>query len=421
MNGAPPSLASELIQWRRRLRQDPADGEARLAIAQIYQDLGRGEDLRALLGEGAPGPEWLLEFGRRQWEEGRRNEALAVFQAAREGWPESSEAAYREAFALMHLRRLEEARLAFRRGAAAFPGEARFPFQRGWIEALQGDLKEGLASMECRSALRTPPPELPIPLWAGGDPAGKHLLLRVDQGFGDVIMTCRFAPLLARAGAQVCLETPPELAELLATLEGPVRLVRQGDQLSGPLEQAPLMSLPHLLGTTLDTIPAAPYLSVPAASPHRGPIAQALDALPPGPRVGLAWAGNPEFPLTRDRDLDVGELNALASLEGVHWVSLQKGPAPVPGFPLLDLAPLLEDFTDTAFALSRLDLVITIDSAVAHLAGALGRPAWLMLPFLPDWRWLLDRSDSPWYPSLRLWRQAEARQWGPVVEAIGAE
>ncbi|MPY76287.1 MAG: tetratricopeptide repeat protein [Alphaproteobacteria bacterium] len=310
---------------------------------------------------------------------------------------------------------LAEARMAHESALTLDPDDPEFHWNHSITLLLDGALKDGFAEYEWRRKI----PgfgnrHITGTAWDGSKPRGRTILVYAEQGLGDTLQFCRYAPLLARAGAKVVLACPEKLAPLLSTLDGPVEIVSNLDAVSFYDCQAPLMSLPHLMGTTLKTIPVSvPYLSVPpgAASP--------LPASQKGSRIGLVWAGNPNNPNARHRSMPLEALRPLFALEGIEWISLQEGPARKQilgtGLPIADLAP---DLSATAAAMAELDLVITVDTAIAHLAGALGRPFWLLLSYAPDWRWLLDRDDSPWYPTARLFRQPTAGEWGPVVEDV---
>jgi len=208
-----------------------------------------------------------------------------------------------------------------------------------------------------------------------------------------------------------------------ATCPGVDQVIPYGEPLPPFDLQASLMSLPAILGTTLEGIPAAiPYLDVPAQVPNREPIARILAATHGLPRLGLVWAGNASNPYDPLRSIPAAALAPLAALPGVAWHSFQPGLATPPPFErIIPLGPLLSTFSDTAYALSAMDLVVTVDTAVAHLAGALGIPTFLLLPFQPDFRWLQERDDSPWYPTLRLYRQPAYGNWEPVIQQVVAD
>ena len=239
------------------------------------------------------------------------------------------------------------------------------------------------------------------------DLQGQTILLFAEQGLGDTLQFIRYAPLVKQHGATVIVRCQGPLLRLLATCAGIDRLVLAGTALPPFDVQAPLLSLPRIFRTILATIPAnIPYL----CRPRIGGLAAAIERRR-GFKVGIAWQGNPEHKRDRWRSVPLLAFAPLAGVLGVRLVSLQKGPGreQLPDLAdrlgVLDLADRLEDFADTAAVLVNLDLVITVDTAVAHLAGALGIPVWVALPLVPDWRWLLEREDSPWYPSMRLFRQ----------------
>lgn len=262
-------------------------------------------------------------------------------------------------------------------------------------------------------------PAHPQPLWDGREPlAGKTLLLQAEQGLGDTLQFCRYASVAQQQGARVVLEAQPPLVPLLRSLQGASQVVARGDPLPAFDVHCPLMSLPVAFGTTLDSVPSAvPYLEAPAerVQAWRSRLGPAK-----APRVGLAWSGSRTHRQDRERSLALERL--LAALPpGLTYVSLQKEvrdtdrPA-MQG--LQDMGAELADFADTAALCEQLDLVISVDSSVAHLAGALGRETWLLLPFNADWRWLLRRADSPWYPGMRLLRQPVAGDWDAVLDGL---
>ena len=307
---------------------------------------------------------------------------------------------------------LAEARMAHESALTIDPTDPEFHWNYSMTLLLDGALKEGFAEYEWRRKIPGfGNKQITGPAWDGTNPRGRTILVYAEQGLGDTLQFCRYAPLLARAGAKVILACPEKLTPLLSTLDGPVEIVSNLDAVSYYDWQVPIMSLPHLMGTTLRNIPATvPYLSAPpdAASP--------LPASQQGSRIGLVWGGNPHNPNARHRSISLDSLRPLFDLDGIEWISLQDGPPRKQiletGLRLRDLAPNL---SATAAAIVELDLVITVDTAIAHLAGALGRPFWLLLSYAPDWRWLTDRDDSPWYPTARLFRQPAPGNWGAVV------
>ena len=295
----------------------------------------------------------------------------------------------------------------------------------------QGRFAEGWREYEWRwrvPGFTTPARAFAQPAWDGAPLAGRTLFIHAEQGLGSAIQFVRYVPRVAEAGGRVVLECQPPLkrlfAEALGLPDGPAaHVVTKGD---APLPafdvHAPLMSLPHRLGTTLATIPAeVPYLRAPAEA-CAGWAARLANA--PSPRIGLTWAGNRNHPNDRNRSLAAAALAPITDAAGASFFSLQVGQAEgVAAFApaaVSDLAPALTDFAETAAVIASLDLVISVDTAIAHLAGALAKPCWLLLPFPAEWRWLEGRDDSPWYPTFRLFRQRVRGDWGDVVARVAA-
>ncbi|HJV22378.1 MAG TPA: glycosyltransferase family 9 protein [Holophagaceae bacterium] len=310
------------------------------------------------------------------------------------------------------------------RFAAASPGSPLVEYERGYLNLLRGDLKTGWAQFEAR--LRVPgyvPPakRFPQPRWTGGSFEGKTLLVHFEQGFGDTLMLVRYLPLVKARGGRVLLLVQPQFAYLMTTLQGPDQVVAFGHEELPPFDlQVSLFSLPAIFGTGLDSIPCdIPYLGIPRSVPNREALAALLAESEGQTRVGLAWGGNPVHPRDAQRSIPPALLDPLGAIPGVAWHSFQLGREDRPSLPgLVSLAPLLQTFSDSAYALSGMDLVITVDTALAHLAGALGIPTLLLVSHAPDFRWRLDREDSPWYPSMRIYRQPRCGEWAPVIQQL---
>lgn len=290
-----------------------------------------------------------------------------------------------------------------------------------------GRFREGWAQYEFRwlqAPLNAQRARYDRPVWSGQDLAGKTILLRCEQGAGDVFQFIRYAPLLKSMGATVWLELRSGIGALAKAFRGIDRIYRPGERVADFDFYIDLLSLPGAFGTTLESIPVdVPYLHAPEAV-----RAQWGDRLAGGTEltVGLAWAGDPNHARDRQRSIPISTIGPLASLQGTRWFSLQKGSAadalrdsPL-GRTIVDLDPNLYEYADTAAAIEAMDLVVTVDTSIAHLAGALGKPAWVLLPFAADWRWLQAREDSPWYPTMRLFRQRVADDWHEVVERVRA-
>jgi tetratricopeptide (TPR) repeat protein len=262
--------------------------------------------------------------------------------------------------------------------------------------------------------------------WSGGEIANKRILLYAEQGIGDAVQFARYAPLVAARGATVNIECHHELVALLSGIEGVSAVSARGE--SDPVYDVacPLLSLPSVFRTTIETIPAqTPYIV-----PDARRVALWRHELEPyrkSLRVGIVWAGNANHANDRRRSVPVGHFARIVSVPGVQCFTLQKtDPAETrwdahDTHRYIDWTQRLRDFADTAALISALDLVVTVDTAVAHVAGALGARVWMLVPSVPDWRWLLDRTDSPWYPSMRIFRQRAAGDWRPVIDEVNAE
>jgi Tfp pilus assembly protein PilF len=331
--------------------------------------------------------------------------------------------------ALVHYRRLElDDSIACARRALALDPSAPGPhFQLAETLLLRGEFTEGWKEYEWRyrvdDALPLPPNE--SPQWDGAALADNTLLLIADQGFGDVIQFCRYIPWVRERCLHVVVAADPVMHSLIRQVSPGVELVGRWDQCPTFAAYCPLSGLPRLHGTMLDTIPRdVPYLR---ADPARTASwrARLRDLAQPNThRIGVAWAGRSTHKNDSNRSAALSAFGPLAALDGIALVSLQKGPgrAAIATYfdhaPLLNLGAEIADFDDTMAIIEALDLVVTVDTSVAHLAGAMGKPVWILLPYAPDWRWLLGRSDSPWYPSARLFRQSRPRDWGGVAHQV---
>ncbi len=290
-------------------------------------------------------------------------------------------------------------------------------FNRAHALLATGELDEGWREYEWRFAVARYDRTFDRPLWDGEPLAGQTILVHAEQGFGDTLQFVRYVPAVAGRGGRVVLEVPGPLVRLVGTVAGASRIVAAGDPLPEFDWHCPLLSLPRVFETTLATIPgSAPYLSVP---PEMAPAWGELIATAPGLRVGIVWAG------TTIGAVDLRLLQPLWEIAGISWFSLQVGErsgdtASLDDVAIADLSPWLTDFAETAAAVCQLDLVISIDTSIAHLAGALARPTWVLLPYNSDWRWLLRREDSPWYPTARLFRQSKPGDWAGVAGEVAA-
>jgi hypothetical protein len=266
--------------------------------------------------------------------------------------------------------------------------------------------------------------DLKMPGWDGSLLSGRSLLVHAEQGFGDTLQFCRYLSHPRLAGGDVVVEVPQELVSLMRRSFDRVSVIPRGESVPRADLHVPLMSLPHIVGTTLESIPAkVPYLMADPDAIARWETR--LESFGRPVRVGVVWRGRPTQRLDRKRSLPLQELSEVFGIEGVVWYSLQMGDASEElrglqhGLEVIrDVSEGLVDFAETAAALSCLDLLVTVDTAVAHLAGALGRPVWVLLSTPPDWRWMRRRTDSPWYPSMELFRQARSGEWGGVISRV---
>lgn len=356
----------------------------------------------------------------------RLDEAVAAYHKAIGCKPDFAEAHSGLGNTLKNLGRLDDAIATHNTALGHQPEYAQGHFNLGIALLLSGDIANGWAEYEWRWR-RTEKAAAPCcfsaPQWHGEALNGQTILLHAEQGLGDTIQFCRYVALVAARGGRVLLQAPRSLLTLLSGLKGVERVIATGEPLPAFDFHCPLMSLPRIFDTNLSTIPA-PFSYIHVNDAKCRNWQQRLSPAA-GRRVGIVWAGNPQHGNDRNRSLPFAALAPLWNIPGIRWYSLQVGErrADLDAAPLgviEDLSPSLEDFAETAAALSQLDLVLTVDTSVAHLAGAIGHPAWVMLPFVPDWRWLMGRQDSPWYPSVRLFRQAQRGAWGSVIHSIAA-
>jgi tetratricopeptide (TPR) repeat protein len=341
--------------------------------------------------------------------------------------PDSTNAMVNRGNALRYLGRFDEAIASFDRALAIEPELAEAHWNKGLLLLSRGDFENGLAEYEWRWRREDEfkPRDFAQPQWQGGDLAGKTILLHAEQGFGDSIQFLRYVPLVVAKGARVVLELPDALMPLVGRIDGVITMVGRGQRLPDFDLHCPLLSLPLAFGTTLSSIPPfTPYLQPPAERMTKWRV---LIPRTGRPRVGLVWSGKPSHKNDRNRSIAFVRLSPLLARPGIDFVSLQReyresDRASLATFPnLLRLDAALSDFADTAAVIESLDLVITVDTAVAHLAGAMGKPVWILLSAVLDWRWLLEREDSPWYPTARLFRQTEIGRWDSVINRVALE
>jgi hypothetical protein len=357
---------------------------------------------------------------------GRYAEAVAANERAIAAAPDHATAWLNRGMALAQLRRFDAAIASYSEVLKREKDHADAHFNRALARLTLGDYRGGFADYEWRWR-RTGAPTLKSRgrrLWLGDFALnGKAILLHAEQGFGDSIQFARYAPLVAKAGGKVVLEAPPELKSLLARLGGVSAVVARGEAPPPFDTHCPLGSLPLALKTELPAVPApTPHLA--ADDAHLQKWSAQIGALP-GPRIAVAWAGNPAHDNDRNRSIPFAALAPLLAMPA-SFISIQRElrgeeAAQLAAQPrLTHIGGALADFEDTAAVLALCDLLISVDTAPAHLAGAMGRPVWVLVPFAPDWRWTLEGETTPWYPSARIFRQATLGDWSAVIARVAA-
>lgn len=430
-------LDEALASYDRALALKPDSAHGHYNRANVLQDLERHEEAvrhydRALAAD----PDFAEAANNRGvslMNLERPDAALVSIERALALKPVYPFAVYNRGNALRDLGRYAEALESYAQAQQLAPGYARAYWNEALCRLMIGDFAEGWRKHEWRwqtDTFTSPYRNFAQPLWLGQPLAGATLLLHAEQGFGDTVQFCRYTEAVAARGARVVLEVQPALVTLLGTLPGVAHIVAHGDPLPPFDWQCPLLSLPLALGTTLDTIPPPPMLPVDAERaafwhtiPNTTPTENLDAATSPRPRIGLAWSGNVSHVNDKRRSLPLARMASVLDPR-LQFISLQKEvrdsdmPALMAHPQIVDPREWLGDFADTTALLSTLDLVITVDTVIAHLAGALGKPVWLLLPYKADWRWLLGRDDSPWYPTLRLFRQPYPDGWDNVLAEV---
>ena len=416
------------ISFRKALAVDPDRPDVLFNLGLTLHemdDLDGAADFyrRALVL--APGlTDALCNLGNAARAQGRWEQAIGCYRQALAQSPEQAEVHMNLGVALQETGGLAEALPCYERALSIAPDDPETHRNRALALLQSGRLSEGWAENEWRWRTRAfQSLTLPsaAPLWEGEPIEGKTVLIYAEQGLGDTLHFARYAPMVAAGGANVVLHCQEALASLLGRVEGVGSTVAAGVDVPRHDIRVPLLSLPRIFDTTTQSIPGrVPYV---AASPSKARVWQAKLAKYPGLKVGLVWAGDPRHRNDRNRSMPAAALSPLLAIEGVRFFSLQLGERrqEVTYFPAdtaVDLSSDIASFEDTAAIMANLDLVVTVDTAACHLAGALGRPVWVLLSVAHDWRWFEAREDSPWYPTMRLFRQARAGDWADVIDRV---
>jgi Flp pilus assembly protein TadD len=426
-------LDEALSCQRQALRLDPENADAQNNLGMVHYAQGNIAEaescFRTALRLRPDHANATLNLGSTRQILNHVEEADALFRHALTLGVDKANANSNLSLALMEQARPEEAELCCREALALRPEYPEASANLALALLMMGRLEEGFRQYESRwqvEAMGAAMPELLQPRWTGQDLNGETVLLYAEQGFGDTLQFCRYAPMVAAAGGRVILVVPKALRRLMTTLDGVAELVTEEDACLPAFDyHCPLLSLPLAFATSMATIPAPiPYLH---ADPS--PWADVLDGLP-GRKVGLVWAGRSRaaqphaVAIDKRRSMSLADMAPLLSVPGCSFVSLQLGPpatqmqAPPDGAMLHDVSDRMGDWADTAGLIAGLDLVIAVDTAVVHLAGALGRPVWMLNRFDSCWRWLRHRDDTPWYPTMRQFRQTSRGDWAGVIERV---
>jgi tetratricopeptide (TPR) repeat protein len=422
---------------REAIRLSPGLADAHCNLGTVLHDQGRHEEAVAAYGEAiARNPRMAAahyNLGTARYDQGALDEAVGAIRHAISLKPDYAEAHNNLGVLLTEQRHLDEALASYDRALAIRPDYADCRLNRGLLLLLQASFVPGWQDYEWR--WKTPhvaPRRFAALRWRGEPIGGKTILLHGEQGLGDALQFLRFVPVVKASGANVVVEVDRSLVRLAHTLDGADTVIATGDEIPSSDYCCPLMSLPSVLETDETDLPSrVPYLrAAPAASARWRERFATCSQL----RIGLCWAGGSGFTCPRvdgartdrafARSVTLQHLAPLAELDHVVFISLQKGEASKQlassALRVMDWTAEIADFADTAAIVEALDLVISVDTSVAHLAGALGKPVWLMNKFDGSWQWLVDRDDSPWYPSMRIFRQPRVGDWDSVVGAVKA-
>lgn len=412
---------------RRLLGMVPAHAPAYINMGVALRKLGRLDEAADAYSSAlafAPGdPGALSNLGVVLQDRGDYPRAIACYRRVLIERPGFGEGLINLAIALRCEMQADEAIIIARRAVAVAPQQAEAHTELGFCLLLRGDVEAGFVEYEWRSRMAdfpSPKRRFTSPTWTGGDPAGKTLLIHDEQGVGDTIQFARYAQMIEALGGRAVLECNTQLTRLMKNMPGVSAVIGRFTPPPPHDAHVSLLSLPHLLKTTRDTVPGeTPYLRAEPEATARwaGKLADVAEL-----KVGLVWAGNPEFKDDRHRSPRLAPFLPLLATPGVRFYALQKGAgredlatcAPLPDS-LTDLGPEISNFADTAAVMMNLDLVISSCTAPAHLAGALGRPSWTVLPFACDWRWYDKGETTPWYPTMRLFRQKRRGDWETVL------
>ena len=418
---------------REALRLDPYAADAHNNLGMLHYTQGRLAEaencFRAAIRLQPAHPHATLNLGSVRQLCDHVNEAEGLFRRALALGADPARVKSNLALSLMEQGRPEDAERSCREALALNPNYPEARANLALALLMMGRLEEGWTEYESRwdvEAMSSPLPKVAQPRWTGQPLNGETVLLYAEQGFGDTLQFCRYAPMVTAAGGQVVLVVPKPLHRLMTTLDNVARVMADEEEVLPPFDyHCPLLSLPFAFGTTMETIPAStPYLKADASK--SAPLLAGM----PGLKVGLVWAGKSRtaqphaVAIDKRRSMRLRDMAPLLAVPGCSFVSLQLGPPArqmrqlQDGVVLHDISGRITDWADTADVIAGLDLVIAVDTAVAHLAGALSKPVWMLNRFDSCWRWFTGREDTPWYPTMRQFRQTKPGDWASVIDRV---
>jgi tetratricopeptide (TPR) repeat protein len=421
-------LDEAIACYRKALKLNPNLPKAYYNLGIALQDSKQPDEAilyyrkAVVLGMHTPG--LYSNLGLALQEQGQADEAISSYQKALQLDPKFVEAHYNLGNAFQEKGQLDKAISCYQKVIQLDSDYTDARYNLSLVLLLTGDFKQGWEEYEWRWKLKDKEQNhYSQPLWKGNDIAGCTILLHAEQGFGDTIQFIRYAPLVAERCKRVIVQCQKELISLLHTVKGVDQVFMQGQQLPEFDLHCPLLNLPSIFETDMSNIPAKiPYITADAAKAEMWK--ERIQKGGARIRTGLVWSGNPKHKKDHKRSCRLEIFSPLAEAGKITFYSLQKGSAaaeaknPHHDLQLIDYTEEMYNFADTAGLIANLDLVISVDTSVAHLAGALGKNVWILLPFDSDWRWLLDREDSPWYPTMKLYRQPAPGDWESVISRV---